>query len=83
MIPSAKKSEFHSQKKEMEDLISIWKLEDEAKELSRKIKKFIKYNKERGRAGRKGFHDQIENSIRIWKRSAEGNIKKVKGIKGK
>lgn len=61
------KIEFHLQKKEMKDLINIWKLEDEAKELFRKIKKFIKHNKERGRAGRKGFHDQIENSIRIWK----------------
>ena len=65
----------------MKDLINIWKLEDEAKELSRKIKKFLKHNKERGRAGRKGFHDQIENSIRIWKSQRKEILKKLKELK--
>lgn len=64
----------------MKDLVKIFQLEDEAKELHRKIEKFRKHNAERGRIGREGFHAQIEDSIRIWHNRRQEILKELKEL---
>ena len=64
----------------MKDLVKIFQLEDEEKELHRKIGKFRKHNAERGRIGREGFHDQIEDSIRIWCNRRQDILKELKEL---
>ena len=65
----------------MKDVGRIIWLEGNAEALLRKIKRVQKYNAQKGRIGREGIFDQIENHIRIDQERRKEMLKEVEKLK--
>lgn len=66
----------------MKDVGRIIWLEGNAEALLQKIKRVQKYNAQKGRIGREGIFDQIENHIRIDQNRREAMLEEIKKLKG-
>ena len=65
----------------MKDIVKIILLEEEADKLLQKTERLKKHNAEKGRIGREGMFDQIENIIKIDQNRREEILEELKSLK--